>query len=182
MYKKCFILLCFLGLSVGLFAQEDGQEIKSPELKRFSIGAGFNLSSSIEDGPALDFGFLLYQSKNREADKNWDLRNNIMLKSFSFTNTNDIFILSEKISFGTMVRNGLFHFYDYVEGGIGFYTDGSKALYTTPLAFNFGGGFGLDILLHESVGVFIEAGYLGYMLDTKYSGGTIFQTGIRLFF
>jgi hypothetical protein len=177
MYKKGFVLLCFFGFSVGLFAQENSQNIK-----RFNFGAGLNFSSEIDSGIALDFGFLLYSNKNQDESKYWDIRNDFILRSFSFTNDNYIFTFSEKISFGAKARNGLFRFYDYLEGGIGFYSNNSKELYKTPLAFNFGGGFGLDIFLDETVSVFIESGWLEHILDKEFSGGPIFQMGVHLYF
>jgi hypothetical protein len=177
MYKRGFILFCFLGFSTSLFAQEGSQNIK-----RFNFGAGFNFSSGIDNGIALDFGFLLYSNKNQDESKYWDIKNNFILRGFTLTNDNYIFTLSDKISFGAKARNGLFRFYDYLEGGIGFYSNDSKELYKTPLAFNFGGGFGLDIFLNETVSVFIESGWLEHILDTEFSGGLIFQTGVRLYF
>jgi hypothetical protein len=50
------------------------------------------------------------------------------------------------------------------------------------LAFNFGGGFGLDIFLNETVSVFIESGWLKRVPDKEFSGSLIFQTGVRLYF
>jgi hypothetical protein len=69
-----------------------------------------------------------------------------------------------------------------LEGGIGFYSNDSKKLYKTPLAFNFGGGFGLDIFLNKNTSVFIEAGWLEHILNKEFSGGPIFQIGVRLYF
>jgi hypothetical protein len=177
MYKKGFVLLFFWGFSAGLFAQENSQDVK-----RFNWGASFNFSSKIDTGIALNFGFLLYSNKNQDESKYWDIRNDFILSNFDFSNGNSAFTLSDKISFGTKVRNGLFRFYDYLEGGIGFYSNDSKALYTTPLAFNFGGGFGLDILLAENVSVFIESGWLEHIVDKEFLGSPTFQMGIHLYF
>jgi hypothetical protein len=69
--------------------------------------------------------------------------------------------------------------YGFVEGGIGFWGNDTKVVFKTPLTFVFGGGGGTDIFSTKYLSVYLEAGWLGYLLDTKIIGGSIFQIGWR---
>jgi hypothetical protein len=166
--KKGFLFLLVAGISLNLFAQEGS----SSEVKRFSFGAGLNISQS-GVGSVLEFGFLIFHNERM------DIRNHISLGATSigasyigepYTYGDDgmkynMLNLYERISVGSITRNGLFRPYGFIEGGVGFYETETKEILEMPLTFNYGLGYGLDIFVREETSFVIEAAVNRYKTE-----------------
>ena len=174
MLKKLgFLLAVFLFLNAALFAEEDGQDIG-----RLFLGGGASFTPSSNGGGYGEFSFLLYHNKI-------DIRNHFVLRGAGLKEGTDnygIITLSEKVSVGGFTPDGRFRLYGFIEGGAGIYAGDGKPLFELPLAYTFGGGGGTDIFYSDSGSIYFETGYLGYMLDSTYIGGAIFQIGWRGYF
>lgn len=152
------------------------QEGSSDDVGRFTIGGGSTFSPAIDGGGHGEFVFLIYHN-------GLDIRNHLVLRGNAIHDKNGAgygtFTLSEKISLGGISPNKLMRSYGFVEGGVGFWGNGTKALFKTPVGFVFGGGGGTDIFFAKSLSVYLEAGWLGHFVDEKIIDGPIFQIGWR---
>ncbi|MDR2792316.1 MAG: hypothetical protein LBB61_01440 [Treponema sp.] len=159
--KKTAVFLVILGISFNVFAQ-DGD---SKDVKRFSFGGALGLLPNGYDG-GFEFGFLLFHNTKI------DIRNHVYMNSAQIRDGNGadaiLFVLDEKISMGNMSQNGLFRSYGYIEGGIGFYENETKKLFKTPLAYNYGFGFGIDIFVRDDTGFLIEGGITNIYVDSQW--------------
>jgi hypothetical protein len=170
--KKAFLLVAAVLFCADLQAREEN----SGGVERFTVGGGSTFSPDTGGGGYGEFAFLIYHN-------GWDIRNHFVIRGNSPTDENDVdygvFTLSEKISFGGLSSNKLMRVYGFAEGGVGFWGNDTKAIFKTPLAFIFGGGGGTDIFFSKHLSVYVESGWLGYLLDSKIIGGPIFQIGWR---
>ncbi|MFP3043538.1 hypothetical protein LQZ19_17115 [Treponema primitia] len=174
MYKRFVFVLLVLGFCFGLYAQEE-------KVNRFSWSMGYNFSPSTNGiAASTDFGFLIFH--NEELD----IRNQLGLNSLTLNDNDDLtntaYTFTEKFSFGKITANKLFRYYSFLEGGIGIYSNDSKKLFETPIAYNFGLGIGLDIFVEKNFSFFFEWGFLEHILDKQDIFDPRFQMGIRLFF
>jgi hypothetical protein len=103
-----------------------------------------------------------------------DIRNHISLGASSigdpYTHGNDgirhtMFNLYERISTGSITRNGLFRPYGFIEGGVVFYETETKEFFEMPLTFNYGFGYGLDIFIRKESNFVIEAALNHYKTE-----------------
>jgi hypothetical protein len=175
--KKAFLAMV---MAAVLFCVSlPGQEENSDDVGRFTMGGGSTFSPASNGGGHGEFAFLIYHN-------GLDIRNHFVIRGSSTTDKNGAdygtFTLSEKISLGGISPNKLMRIYGFGEGGIGFWGNDTKVLLKTPLAFVFGGGGGTDIFFTRHLSVYLESGYLGYLLDGKIIGGPIFQIGWRSHF
>jgi hypothetical protein len=173
MFKKTAFLLMTAVLSCASLSAREGD---SDDVERFTVGGGLTLSPATNGGGHGEFVFLIYHN-------GWDIRNHFVIRGNSITDKSGAdcgtVTLSEKISFGGISPNTLMRVYGFAEGGIGFWGNGAKVIFKTPLAFVFGGGGGTDIFFSKGLSVYLEAGWLGHLLDTKIIGGPVFQIGWR---
>jgi hypothetical protein len=72
--------------------------------------------------------------------------------------------LYERISGGSITRNGLFRPYGFIEGGVGFYETETKEFFEMPLTFN----YGLDIFIREETSFVIEVALNHYKTDEQW--------------
>jgi hypothetical protein len=163
--------------SFNAFAQDE----KSIDTRRFLFGAALSvLPDGGGSGGSFEFGFLLFHNEIR------DIRNHIVINSPHIHDDdgvdNEILNINEKISIGGITQNGLFRSYGFIEGGIGFYETESKELFTTPLAYNFGFGFGLDIFIHDTTSFLIEGGINEHIVDTQWLFMPKITIGARVYF
>jgi hypothetical protein len=170
--KKALLLMAAVLFCASLSAQEGN----SDDVGHFAIGGGSTFSPSIDGGGHGEFVFLIYHN-------GFDIRNHLVIRGNSITDKNGAgygtLALSEKISFGGISPNKLTRVYGFMEGGIGFWGNKTKALFKTPLTFIFGGGGGTDIFCTKYISVYLEAGWLGHLVEEEIIGGPIFQIGWR---
>jgi hypothetical protein len=163
--KKIFLFLFTVGIFLNLFALFAQEETPS-DVKHLSSGAALGfLPDGGGSGGFFEFGFLIFHNEK------WDLRNHVLIGGAHMHDDdnveNFIFNLNEKISIGSITRNGLFRPYGFVEGGVGFYETETKKMFQMPVTYNFGFGFGLDIFVREDTSSFIEGGVNYHMMDTQ---------------
>jgi hypothetical protein len=174
MYKKLVVfMIVFAVFCVNLFSQETTEDVK-----RFFTGGGITFSPNVDGAGHGEFSFLLYHNK-------LDIRNHILLRGTGLVIDNvnyGLLTLSEKISLGGIISNNRFRSYTFLEGGIGFFGNNDKKFFSTPLAYSFGAGGGTDIFMGKNGSVYLEAGYLGHILGSKYIGRPMFQIGWRGYF
>jgi hypothetical protein len=171
--KAGIVLAVFVSLHAALSAEEDGQRIG-----RFFTGGGTTFAPVSRGGGHGEFSFLIYHN-------NFDMRNHIVLRGAGLKDGADTFgllTLSEKLSMGGVTLNGRFRVYGFVEGGAGVYAGKGKRLFELPLAYTFGIGGGTDIFYTLGGSIYVETGYLGYMLGSAHIGGPVFQIGWRGYF
>jgi hypothetical protein len=167
MKKYFFVFLFLFGFGLSLFAQDATQEQEEPTDKRFYFGVGWsNIQTTGNFWGTGDFGFLLYKN---EA-KRFNIRNSILfdggfLKYYG--NEYGILSLSDKIIVETLSPNKLFRYYSFFQGGIGIYANENKAYFETPLAYNFGFGFGIDFFVQKNTSIFLDYAFLFNILGNK---------------
>ena len=170
------LLLGVIGLAFNLSAQEE----QTAEVKRFFFGGELTVLDQGVSASSVTFGFLLFHN-NR-----WNIRNHIAFSAARIHNKDaqeyDILNLNEKISIGSITRNGLFRYYGYFEGGFGVYGTESKELFTLPLMFHFGLGGGLDIFARDTLSFFIEMGARQYIVDAQWLFKPAITAGLRVYF
>jgi hypothetical protein len=172
-----FVIFCVVGT---LFAQEAIQEQELD--KKYFLGIGWSTVQTTGDfWGSFDFSFLLYTSRA----KRFNLRNSILFDGGSFRD-NGVLILSERINMETISLNRLFRYYTFLQGGIGVYGNENKTFFETPLIYNFGIGFGLDVFIEKTASIFFDYAFLTNILDNKFVEENIinpkFQMGIRYYF
>jgi hypothetical protein len=138
---------------------------------KFSSGAGIFLVNYMDGGAIGDIAFLIF-------NKNFlDIRNHFVIRGGTLLNdSGGLLSISEKISLGGLVENK-YRVYGYFEGGVGFWGNGNKEFFKTPLTYTFGGGGGTDIFLVKRYSIYFEAGVLVHLLGNENKNSTMLQIG-----
>jgi hypothetical protein len=142
-----------------------------------SAGLSFTVSPEVTGGH-FEFGFYLYRNFIF-------IQNRFVLRGGGFKDDdgldNTVLTISEKLVLG---RNN-FEFFDiylYIEGGVGFFINTQTGFSENNLAYNFGFGGGLGLGVIDFGGLYVEVGYLGQKMLSKFPiSGVIVQTGLRIF-
>ncbi|HCC37637.1 MAG TPA: hypothetical protein DEQ14_08480 [Treponema sp.] len=191
MKKNLCVFVLLFGCGLALFAQEAVQETaQTSELrpidKRFVFGIGWsNIQATGDFWGTADFGFLLYKNEKH----GFNIRNSIMFDGGTLKSDGTeygIYFFSNKLIMESMSHNNLFRYYSFLQGGVGIYANENKDFFSTPVAYNFGIGIGLDIFVEKNTSIFFDYTFLYNSLENKLSFTESlhpkFTMGMRHFF
>jgi hypothetical protein len=176
------ILVGLAAFCSGINAQELSLETIN---NRFFLGVGWsNIQTTGDMFGSFDFSFLLYSNQA----KRFNIRNSILFDGGSFKNDGieyGLFTFSEKINIEAISLNEYFRYYSFIQGGIGLYGGETKKIFETPLAYNLGFGFGLDVFVEKNASIFFDYTFLYNILDNRFDWKEFspkFQMGVRYWF
>jgi hypothetical protein len=181
MYKKIGVLTVLVVFCFKINAQESNLETTKTNIP-FFLGIGWsNIQTTGDILGSFDFSFLLYSNQS----KRFNIRNSILFDGGVLKNNGmeyGLFTLSEKVNIETISLNELFRYYTFLQGGIGVYGNETKNVFETPLAYNWGVGFGLDDFVEKNASIFFDYTFLYNILDNTFDWKKYdpkFQMGIR---
>lgn len=132
----------------------------------------------------LGLGFVVFQNDAVHTRNELEFSNGVMImedegvKDFKK-------VLGNKISVGTITREGLFRPYGFIEGRVGTSGEDLFAPLENPVVWNLGLGTGLDIFATKHWSFFQEMGFLGnseggeFIHQQRFELGVMFHFGSR---
>jgi len=177
MFKKVMILfIIFLTISFSVFSQENSE--LNPG--RLSFGFNFDFGVKLDMTASIEFGFLLYRSDTI------GVRDFISLNVYMLNDKNglenNILSLSNKIIIDGGNKFSTLNPYTYIEGGIGFFGNDNKELWTTPLTYSVGLGIGLEIFAVKNWSLFFDTGLNWQFINNEKDLIQKFTFGTRFYF
>lgn len=181
MNRKVLFFLFLISFNLCAFSEEDGGNApqEKAEIQRFDFGARFSFGGSLDMGAGFEFGFLIANA-NR-----WDIRNYILLNGYEIADEkksdNYTISVSDRLDFGRTNDSGIARSYGFLEGGVGVFSNDSKDMWKTPLAYSAGFGGGVDFFMDRGAAWFFEVGVLFQFLGDERFIAQKFGTGFRYY-